>query len=128
MFENDYIMRVIREMVRTLLKLICQIDMEKTEDLQVDQETAMELDRLKGLVDEGKINQAENELLEQAEAMNPKGLSLALLFYEYLNQKDAEFLKAHDFSREEISDGIKSIVKSYGYGSTLAAVAQEEIE
>lgn len=128
MFENDYIMRVIREMVRTLLKLICQIDVEKTEELQIDEETATELARLQKLVDSGNINQAENELLEQADTANTQGLSLALLFYDYLNQKDTEFLKAHDFSREEISEGIKSIVNSYGYGSTLAAVAQEEIE
>lgn len=128
MFENDYIMRVIREMVRTLLKLICQIDIEKTEELQMDEETATKLARLERLVDDGNINQAENELLEQTDTANPQGLQLALLFYEYLNQKDTEFLKTHDFSREEISDGIKSIVNFYGYGSTLAAVAQEELE
>ena len=46
MFQNDYIMRMIREMIRTLIKLLCNIDLEKTEDLQLDKEAAEKLSSL----------------------------------------------------------------------------------
>ncbi|MBQ4529771.1 MAG: hypothetical protein IJA36_04035 [Lachnospiraceae bacterium] len=50
---------------------------------------------------------------------------MALLFYEYLNRKDTQFLKACDFSREEISQGIKNVTEMYGYGSMLGAFTEE---
>ena len=126
MFENDYVMRMIKEMVRTLIKLIFQIDTEKTEELHLEKEVAEELDRLQKLADAGLVNQAENELLEELDTQNKQDFQLALLFYEYLNRKDTEFLKAYDFSREEISQGIRNVTEMYGYGSMLGAFAEEE--
>lgn len=126
MFENDYVMRMIKEMVRTLIKLIFQIDTEKTEELHLEKEVAEELDRLQKLVDDGLVNQAENELLEELDIQNKQDFQLALVFYEYLNQKDTDFLKAYNFSREEISQGIRNVTEMYGYGSMLGAFAEEE--
>lgn len=122
MVEKDYVMRIIHEMVRTVLKLIFHAEEETGEELvflEGEQEDFYQ--RLCLLADEGKINQAENMLYEKLE---PEGmeqddlenLRLALAFYGYLNRKDNDFLDSHDFSREEVGEGIKAVMKLYGYG------------
>ena len=86
MYEQDYIMRVIREMVRMILKLIFNIDTEKvTEDI-LDRESEREkLHKLLELIENGKINDAENRLYELLDKGDSDSLKLALIFYSYLN-------------------------------------------
>lgn len=115
MFQNDYIMRMIREMIRTLIKLLCNIDLEKTEDLQLDKEAAEKLSFLKKAVDNLLVEKAENELLEGLNLENKQDFLVALLFYQYLNEKSDDFLAASNFSREEVEEGLKTVVKLYGY-------------
>lgn len=122
MVEKDYIMRIIHEMVRTVLKLIFHIEEEKEEELAfLEGELGDFYQRLCLLADEGKINQAENMLYEKLESEEMElgdleNLRLALTFYDYLNRKDNDFLDSHDFSREEVGEGIKAVMKRYGYG------------
>ena len=65
MVKQDYLMRLIHEMVRTIMKLIFNID-EKTVDIEQElKETSDLYGRLLKLADAGKINEAENLLYEQ---------------------------------------------------------------
>ena len=119
MFEQDYIMRLIKEMVRAILKLLFQINTDSpTEELLEEKEEKEAFHALVELIDDGKINEAENQLYEQMEneEANERSASLktALLFYSYLNQKSDDFLKEHDYSREEIREGLNQIVSRYG--------------
>lgn len=115
MFEQDYIMRLVKEMVRTILKLIFNIDTEfPTGELLEEQEEKETLDRLLRLVDSGNINQAENELYELLAEENRTNLKIALLFYSYLNEKEDAFLEEHNFSREEVEEGLRTVVSQYG--------------
>lgn len=66
------------------------------------------------LVDAGKINQAENRLSDFVNGADKGSLEMALLFYSYLNDKPDEFLKDHDFSREEIKLGMDRVVDVFG--------------
>lgn len=114
MFEQDYIMRLIKEMVRTLLKMLFHIDTESPiEEMLEDREEKYVLERLLKLVDKGKINEAENQLIEILNNDMQK-LIMALLFYAYLNEKTDDFLLEHDFSREEIKSGIEDAAARYG--------------
>ena len=114
MFEQDYIMRLIKEMVRTLLKMLFHIDTESPiEEMLEDREEKYVLERLLKLVDKGKINEAENKLIEMLNNDMQK-LKMALLFYAYLNEKTDDFLLEHDFSREEIKSGIEDAAARYG--------------
>ena len=62
MVKQDYLMRLIHEMVRTIMKLIFNID-EKTVDIEQElKETSDLYGRLLKLADEGKINEAEKLL------------------------------------------------------------------
>ena len=80
------------------------------------------------MVDHGKINEAENELIDYIEQNvlcgeeEQKGgdgrdlsvLEMALCVYGYMNDKEDGFLWENDFSREEIQDGIEGALSMYG--------------
>lgn len=118
MVEQDYIMRIIHEVVRTFLKLVFHIDEEKQEEVQFeDDEMAGNFESLCAMADRGEINQAENILYEELEEGNLEYLKMAVLFYEHLNKMSNEYLEKCDFSRVEVAEGMKQIMKMYGYDS-----------
>ena len=49
-------------------------------------------------------------------------VAAAALFYQYLSEKEESFLKEHDFSGEEVLDGMKNLLKCAGYGSVLEII------
>ncbi|MBS6677398.1 MAG: hypothetical protein KH330_06630 [Clostridiales bacterium] len=122
--ESDYIMRMIKEAARVLFSLIfgkkyTQIELPKGNKFSV---SGSSLDDLTELVDQGKINEAENILLENMDYENPEELAAAVLFYEYVSEKGQEFLQAHDYSLEEAAEGIKQIAEYAGYGALLGEI------
>lgn len=115
MYEQDYIMRLIKEMVRAILKILFNIDTESpSSELLGDVEEKQTLESLLDMIDEGRINEAENSLYDSIENMDKSGLEIALLFYSYLNDKSDEFLEEHDFNREEVKQGLEDITSRYG--------------
>ena len=64
-------------------------------------------------VNEGNINEAENELFNFIKTENKNYLRIALLFYSYLNEKDDNFLEENDFGRDEIKTGLKDVMSAY---------------
>lgn len=115
MFEQDYVMRLIRQMVRAILKMLFHIDTDSpTEELFKESEEKETLDTLLDLVDKGSINEAENNLSDLTSDGSMSGLKIALLFYSYLNDKTDDFLEKNDFSREEIKLGLKDVALRYG--------------
>ena len=115
MYEQDYIMWLIKEMVRAILKLLFNIDTESpSAELLEDAEEKQTLEVLLDMVDEGRINEAENSLYDLTEKMDKSGLETALLFYSYLNDKSDAFLEEHDFNRDEVKQGLESITSRYG--------------
>lgn len=111
-------MRIIREMIRVILKLMFNIDtISPTSELLKESKEKQTLNELYGLVDEGKINEAENIIYDLTEKGDISNLKTALLFYSYLNDKDNSFFEVNDFSREEIKDGLMNILSEYGLNS-----------
>lgn len=123
--EKDYYMRVVHELVRTLIRLVFRKDIDKDEEKTVPLEVLEQYKRLTDMIDDGQINEAENLLLDGMEADSRAYFELTLLFYEKLNAKTDEFLEEHDYSREEVLDGIKYVVDFYGYGSLMDAFVDE---
>ena len=65
MFEQDYVMRLIKEMVRAILKLLFNIDTESpTVELLENKEEQETLENLLDMVVAGEINEAENRLYD----------------------------------------------------------------
>ncbi len=115
MFEQDYIMRLIKEMIRAILKLLFNIDTDNPmETLSEDKESQSTLEKLLDMVDNGNINEAENQIYNMTSDNNMANLKVALLFYSYLNDKDDEFLQKHGFCRDEIESGVKELAARYG--------------
>lgn len=115
MVEQDYIMRLIKESVRMLMKLLFNID---TVSPAIEQLESLErrsiYNGLQDKLDDGAINEAEEELFEGLDETNREDLKLAIMFYSYLNEKDDEFLAANQFSRQEIKDGLMDVLDRYG--------------
>lgn len=122
MFEQDYIMRLIKEMVRVILKLVFHIDTDSpSSELLKEKDAKNVLDNLLELVDSGNINEAENKLFEITKDSNMQNLEISLLFYSHLNDKSNDFLEEHGFSREEVKQGIQDLTSKYGIDSMIEA-------
>ena len=118
MFEQDYVMRLIKEMVRAILKLLFNIDTESpTIELLENKEEKGTLENLIDMVDAGEINEAENRLYDLISATDMNSLEVAILFYSYLNDKTDDFLEANDFSRDEIKLGMENVADNFGLNS-----------
>lgn len=115
MFEQDYIVRLIREMIRAILKLVFHIDTDNpAEDLLEDRESQKTLEKLYDLVDCGNINEAENQIYDMTADNDKANLKVALLFYSYLNDKEDTFLQEYGFCRDEIRSGLEELASRYG--------------
>ena len=117
MFEDDYLLRLIKEMVRTVLKLLFHIDFKEEDPVSVvfeSEDAEKTLYSLIHLADQGFINDAENQLYDFTQnPENMESLKTALLFYSHLNQLDNDFLEDHNYSREEIVSGVKDVLNRY---------------
>lgn len=73
MLRQDYITRMVQEMVRMLLKLMFGIEAESP-DLEMfrDAQARERTERLLMLADEGRIDEAENELSDILESCVPE--------------------------------------------------------
>lgn len=114
-FEKDYIMRIVKEMVRILLKLLFDIDTTRSmEDVIKEAEEEQTLSRLLSMIDSGLVNEAENELYEITLDGDRIHLKTALIFYYHLAEKDEDFLLRHGYTQEEIKEGVEDIIDRYG--------------
>lgn len=123
MLQDDFIMRMIHEMVTTLLKLIFHIELGENEEQNFkDQETASNYLELLALIQTGEINEAENKLLEELDSDDMEHFKMALMFYYHLNEIDFNFLEEHNYSKNEITDGLRYVSSVYGYDSMAEAL------
>lgn len=112
--KQDYILRMIEELINVLIKTL---DTKRKDD-NIDEdlfENNEFLKRLKMLVDDNKINEAENELFDKLDISSYKDFFIGMEFYKYLNSKEDEFLNSSDYTREEIIEGLSDLSKKYGF-------------
>lgn len=119
--EKDYIMRMIKEMARVLFSLMLgkrytQVELPGENRFSV---SGKNLGDLKEMADRGKINEAENLLLENLDYENKEEVTAAVLFYEYVGQMEEGFLKKNGYSLEEVYDGLMQIARNSGYGELV---------
>lgn len=115
--EKDYIIRMIKEATRILFSLLLgkeykQVILPQENKYEV---SGNKLDMYKDMADQGKINEAENILLENIDYSNKDEVTAAVLFYQYISNKDSRFLKQNNYSEEEVYYGLKSLAKKAGY-------------
>lgn len=119
--EKDYIMRMIKEMVRILFSLIygkkyVSVELEKENKYEV---SGKNLKSFLDMIDSGQINEAENILLDNIDYANNDEVMAAALFYQYLSEKDSEFLLNNNYTKEEVLSGFKQLLMKSGYSDLL---------
>jgi len=114
---NDYIMRQIEMVSAMLLSLFFGEEIKYTDLLEEDESAGSYsylYHKLKTLISEGNINEAENELFAAIDdAPTIELLALAIYFYSELQHLPDKSLEAADFSREEILQGLNEIYEIY---------------
>ncbi|MDE6519066.1 MAG: hypothetical protein K2K91_01200 [Ruminococcus sp.] len=115
MFEQDYIMRQIHQIIEVLVKILFNVDNQYLSvNLIKDAETKESADDMLRNIDIGNIHEAENKLFELVENRTMDNLLAGLIFYSYLNEKDDDYLESTGFSRDEVENGIKHLLSEYG--------------
>jgi hypothetical protein len=117
-YENDFFMRQVRDMVRMLAKILFGKTTATYEYKEEDHSMSSDhiYDRLIHMVNAGKINEAENLLSDELDRDENGNMEVALGFYDYLNTFSDEFLEEHDYSREEIKEGVQNLADRKGLG------------
>lgn len=82
------------------------------------------MEELEKLVDQGDINEAENILLESIDDTKNEEIAAAILFYQYVSEKDNDFLALHNYSKEEALEGLKALADRAGYGEMIETLLQ----
>ena len=122
--EKDYIMRIIKEMVRVLFSLMLgkqykSVELPEAKKYEVSGKVLEEFEKM---VDQGLVNEAENILLENMDYTKKEEILAAILFYQYVGEKDNDFLTLHNYSKEEVLDGQKALAEKSGYGEVADVV------
>lgn len=116
--EKDYMMRIIKEMARVLFSLMLgkqytSVELAKENKYEVSGKALEEYEKM---VDRGLINEAENMLLEDIDYTQKEEVAAAILFYQYVAEKDTDFLALHNYTIEEALDGLRLLAEKTGYG------------
>ena len=126
--EKDYIMRMIKEMVRVLFSLMfgkkyVSVELEKENKYEV---SGKNLKSFLDMIDSGQINEAENILLDNIDYTNNDDVMAAALFYQYLSEKDSEFLINNNYTKEEVLSGFKQLLVQSEYNNLLYMIKDDE--
>ena len=126
--EKDYIMRMIKEMVRVLFSLMfgkkyVSVELEKENKYEV---SGKNLKDFLDMIDSGKINEAENILLDSIDYTNKNEVMAVALFYQYLSEKDNQFLENNNYTKEEVLSGFKQLLMKSGYRDLLYLLKYDE--
>ena len=126
--EKDYIMRMIKEMVRVLFSLAfgkkyVSVELEKENKYEV---SGKNLKIFLNMSDLGHINEAENILLDSIDYTNKNEVMAVALFYQYLSEKDNQFLENNNYTKEEVLSGFKQLLMKSGYSDLLYLLKYDE--
>ena len=126
--EKDYIMRMIKEMVRVLFSLAfgkkyVSVELEKENKYEV---SGKNLKIFLNMIDLGQVNEAENILLDSIDYTNKNEVMAVALFYQYLSEKDNQFLENNNYTKEEVLSGFKQLLMKSGYRDLIYLLKYDE--
>ena len=117
MYEQDYIIRMNNEVIRTMVKLLLNKDIGTPVDISdgaIKGENRKILEAANGQSGIDNIKKMEEEILTLVDANKEGALEKALVFYRYLNELPEDALLSQNYSHEKIKKGLKMIAESYG--------------
>ena len=130
-YEQDYMMRLIKQVIRALLGTLLNKKTTPAYEMPINDQQTSGDDFLSGLIllaDAGSICDAENRLMDMLESGSEEAFLAALAFYDHINEYDDDFLEEHSFSREEIKDGVLLTARRMGsFPLAMALLEGEEL-
>ncbi len=61
-------------------------------------------------------------MLENIDYSSRSELAAVALFYQYLSEKNEDFLQRNNYSKEEVLDGINQIMQEAGYNDLVKVI------
>nr|WP_296094647.1 DUF6483 family protein [uncultured Dorea sp.] len=117
MYEQDYIIRMNNEVIRTMVKLLLNKDIGTPVDISegtIKSENKKMLELANGQSGIEDIKKQEEEILTLVDAGKEGALEKALVFYGYLNELTEDELLSKNYSHEKIKETLKMIAERYG--------------
>ena len=114
-YEEDYVMRMLKEAIEVVMRIALNKKgpfYELEEENRYGSEDGL-YSRILKMADAGQINKAENLLWEALEEKSADHLETGLAFYYHINEFEDEFLLANHYSRDEIRDGLRNMLREY---------------
>ncbi len=105
MYEQDYLMNINSEIIRTIVKLVFDKDIRDPIDVlekELKSEDKKILENIYDQIDLEEINKIEEKIWMDVKNGEKRALERALLLYIYLNEKDEEFFVSNNYKREKI--------------------------
>ena len=118
-FHEDWIMRQIEMLIAAILNALSS---EKSRTNTVTEEENTKLSAIGELLEKNEICEAENLIFALADEKENdiELLAAAVKFYQTLNGKSEDYLNAHNFSHQEIKEGIEALYSRYDiFNNTL---------
>ena len=119
--EKDKILRMIKDLTKSIAHLILgksEIEYELPEESEYSRVDTLYV-KLIELVNMGQINEAEDLLFDEINPSDMRQFEMAMSFYLYLNDFGDDYLEKNNYSRDEITEGIRSICKEYDVSSMV---------
>ena len=117
MYEQDYIIRMNNEVIRTMVKLLLNKDIGVSVDISegvIKSENKKMLEAANGQSGIDNIKKLEEEILTLVDGNKEGALEKALVIYRYLNELPEDALLSQNYSYEKIKKGLKMVAEHYG--------------
>jgi hypothetical protein len=120
-YQKDWLLRQIEMFVQFIARVVFHKD---TMNYEIRDETNLGqtdllYNEIRQLVDAGKICEAEDLLYERMDVGDLSYLELATDFYQTVNKLDDAELERCNFPRDEIHDGLKTVLNLFGFQSFI---------
>ena len=114
MFEQDYIMRQIKECLDAAMRLLFHVNVESPAMLVLkDQQKQALCQKLTDMIDDGRIPEAVSELDSATAGRTRDDLIVGYRFYTHLCQKDDDFLEQCSLRYSDIEAEMKRFFSGY---------------
>jgi len=115
MFEDDYIIRQIKECVAAAMKIVFNIDTPTRAALVIKSTEKQEkLNSLLKKSDEGRIREAMEELRRAARERSLDDLLMGMDFYTHLCELDDDILASDDLKYSDIKEDMSAFFYDFG--------------
>ena len=113
MFEQDWIMRQIREISKMIAHVMLNAEVQSTV-AELPQEERDLADDLINKMKSGKVQEAVNEVNSLADSNTRSNLMIGLEFYTRLSDMDEDFLEANGYSLVKARRDFKIFAEKFG--------------